>query len=437
MKRVTAVFAAIAVALSLTACSNNSESGNNESEKRGDDNSVHESSNADNGIETVKNKSVTIRLNNASNDVIYCGEWADGKPNGDGHFYYNQHNEWVGVFDGHFIDGELSGKFITLAYSNDGDYEFGIGNVADGTIDYDIYCEQYFNSASPYFKFRKNEGTEYKEYKVSNGAIKDISYEETLSGTEAEKVLAQMEVHFGYAEDFNELRVLLDDYIKDNGLDFEDLGNYANLSTDNYKPTLVNKQDIGDGRIYSGYMVDGIPNGSGELRQRFDNGWNLLEIGAFEGGKLSGNGRFMQIKGGNFFFAHGEFSADMLSGYGYEEDCFIEDLTETHYRIGTFLDGNLVEGEHMTAFSDFSGLLEVGSFNDYTLRDGYELKFDRSGKLVSLSKFTNGKEQELSPAQISEISELQKYDATYLTKVVSTHYDYNDSFNEMKTALGN
>lgn len=198
----------------------------------------------------------------------------------------------------------------------------------------------------------------------------------------------------------------------------------------------MRNEDIGDGRIYSGYMVDGIPNGSGELRQRFDNGWNLLKIGTFERGKLSGTGRLMQIKGGNFFFAHGEFSADMLSVYGYEEDCFIEDLTETHYRIGTFLDGNLVGGEHLTAYSDFTGLLEVGSFNDYTLRNGYAMHFDADGTLVSLSKYTNDEEEELSPEQISEISELQKYNAEYIDDAISTHYGYGDSFEEMKTALG-
>lgn len=461
-KKITVITLAIAAALALTACSNNT----NESIEQVNENSVCESSNSDNGVETVKNESITIRLGNTNQDVIYCGEWADGKPNGKGHCYYNQRNEWVGVFDGEFIDGELSGMFSTLGISRDGDYEFRIFNVVNESTE-DIYVERYNTYKSPYFNYIiKQEDTEYdidcKEYIVRDGVIVDTCYDDPLSGAEEKKVLAQIEEHFGYADAYNKLSTLIDEYIKENNIDFViptmpsvrdywdnsndngDYGNYADSGNSNdannsstNEPILVRNEDIGDGQIYSGYLVNGVPNGSGELRQTLDGGTKVLKVGSFENGKLSGKGRLLKTNDESYFFCQGDFVADGLSGNGYAE-YFAKGQGLVEY-IGTFEGNQLVIGEKATLTSDYTGCIRIGSFykgGNKGMCDGFRKDFDSSGTLVSCIKYTNGEEYPLSPAQISEISELQKYDAEYLYSVMASHYDHEDSYNEMKTALG-
>lgn len=240
-----------------------------------------------------------------------------------------------------------------------------------------------------------------------------------------------------------------------NSADFGSFGNsenngYSDNSTfpqDDSKantdePTLVNREDIGDGQIYSGYLVNGIPNGTGELKFDIDLlDSKVLKVGSFKNGQLSGNGRTLSINNDSHLFCVGEYVDGVFSGRGYMENYseFANDQYVSDQYYGEFKNGNLVSGERFHHNIDSTFLFDIGSFyqadNGIFLSDGYEIVYDGSGNILSCSSFSNGVEQSLTYSQFSEIAELQSYDVEYIVNVILARYGYEDSFNEMITAL--
>ena len=208
MKKLTALFAAIAAALSLTACSNN------ESGKQYDENSVHDDNTGN--TETVKNKSVTIPIGEENWNVIYSGEWADGMPNGHGK-HYDVRENMIGLFVGEFTNGESSGYAEAISYYFPQGYSLFIGENHNGNFNSDYYYEEKGENSSCY---KICSGKDVTSYSVSNGVVKDETNDKTLTGAEADEILAKAKDHFGYSEIYYRLRGELDEYIKENNLDF-------------------------------------------------------------------------------------------------------------------------------------------------------------------------------------------------------------------------
>lgn len=206
MKKLTALFVAVAAALSLTACSNS------------------ESDDLGSGIHTVQNKNASIGIFGKKYDTVYCGEWADGKANGEGYCFYSRYDDAIAICSGSFQDGDIT-TFGELTYIKGGDYEFRKGAAAYAFVNR-TYTE-YFQSVDSEFEFYRyiydpelGKSEEY-EYYLSDGVITtDFEHKQMLTGEEAENVVKEMEDHFGFTDDFNRLRSLLDNYIKENNIDF-------------------------------------------------------------------------------------------------------------------------------------------------------------------------------------------------------------------------
>lgn len=427
-KKFMAVILALAAALALTACG------------------------APGGSGTVKNKKIKL-FANFSGDPLefrYSGEWADGKPNGHGQAvrFTDILNE---IFVGDFVNGSPSGDGYVLWYDlDDSDYYYSKLTFVDGKISgSDCYSEFRFKDYISY-QIGAREESGFDEtaqyYKLEGGVITDEHTGEAITGKAVESIKKQMEDHFGYTDKFNELCELIGfsaDYnivVNDSSTD-DNSGsgdsNSGDSSNSSSEPTLVRGQDIGGGRIYSGYMVNGVPDGSGELRWHTDDGWGGAMIGSFKNGKLSGYGRSMEVNGINYIFCQGTFADDKLSGEGYMEYCLVDGGGETECFIGTFSDGYLSDGEYWRQ-SSYGVVINVGSFypDSYSLLDGYEADFGNDGTVYSCIRVTGGEKKELPTTATIMIGKLKNIDAAYISKAVSTHHDYNDSFNEMKIAAG-